>query len=105
MSRQTVHINNREREHLNPPKIHTATIGRTRTPREGRGDGGGPSMLLTLQAVDGKALKLHQRDAFRGGLQVELQAVRVQLPPVPGQPRLPQPRSTAGELHLPRTRA
>lgn len=38
--------------------------------------------LLTLQAVHGKALKLHQGDALHRGLQVKLQAVRVLLPPV-----------------------
>lgn len=72
---------------------------------EGGGRGYRPGTLLTPQAVDGKALKFHQRDVFRGGLQVELQAVRVQLPPVPSQPRLVQPRSGAGELHVPRWRA
>jgi len=65
------------------------------------GEGAWPGTLLTPQAVNSKALELHQRDALRGGLQVELQAVRVQLPPVPRQPPLLQPRSAAGELHLP----
>lgn len=57
-----------------------------------------PGPLLTPQAVDGEALKLGEGDALGGGLLVELQAVWVRVPPVPGQPRVPLP-SPAAELH------